>query len=132
MKIIRSLNDFHALPESPVQAMVAERIAMLEEFGPYVPTLGWFVIVETGDVDVPVDAPCPSLLEDGDGLHFGDRGYFSPFEFCTRHDSGIFELVRVLSDSGEAVAVFVPDAPGISTNLLLLCRTFQEICHAHS
>lgn len=131
MKIIRSLTDLDGIPKSLIRSMVDERIAMLSEYGPYVPELGWFVIVEAGDVDIPVGVPCPSLFEDADGIRFDAHGYFSPYEFCIQQD-GVFELVRVLSDAGEAVAIFVPDGPEISAELLTMCRTLAEVNHADS
>lgn len=133
MLTIRSLNDFEAMPEGPIRSLIAERLAMLAEYGDYDPSLGWFLVVEVGDaVDWPADMPCPSLLLDSGDVPFGDPAWFSPFEFCIRHDCGVFELVRVLSDAGEAVAIFAPDDPGIPAELLSMCRTLAEVSHADS
>ncbi len=125
MQTIRHPNDVRFLRDETIQQLVAERFAMLAEYGPYVPeTHGWFLIVEPGDDPAqPESLPCPALLGDDDRIRFGEEGYFSPFEFCEFHDGKVFELVRVISDAGEAVAIFIPDLPGVSPDLLCLCRT---------
>lgn len=133
MLTIRSLSDFDAMPKGPIRSLIAERLGMLAEYGPYDPALGWFVVVEVGDsVDWPADMPCPDVQLDSDEVPFSDPAWCSPFEFCIQHDCGVFELVRVLSDAGEAVAIFVPDDPGIPAEWLTLCRTLAEASHADS
>lgn len=124
MKIIRSLNDFEHLQVGPVRELIGEALTMLQEFGPYRPELGWFLVAEPEDhPEHPEDWPCPPLLLDADGLTWGDPEYYSPFEFCIRHECGVFELVRILSDAGEAVAIYVPDRPDSPPALLQLCRS---------
>lgn len=131
MKTIRSLSEFEQLPASSIRDLIGERLTMLEEYGVYSPRLGWFLIVEAGDKpEYPEDWPCPPLLLDSADLPIDAPGYFSPYEFCVRHDCGVFELVRVVCDDGESVAIFVPDRPEISVDLLRLCRTLEAV-HAN-
>lgn len=127
MQMIRHPNDVRLVRHAGIQSLIGERFAMLEEYGPYDPDeLGWFLVIESGDQPLQCERwPCPPLLQDEDGLPVDHPDFCSPYEFCIRHDTGIFELVRVLSDGGEAVAIFIPDQPDISTDLIHLCRTLS-------
>ena len=107
-----------------IQQLVQQRFSeLIEEYGDYNPQeLGWFVCVESSDTDRDCRAFHPSLLTDYNGNEFGQVGYYSPYEFCTDHGD-CYELVRVLSDGGEAIAVFVPKEAAACPMLLQLCES---------
>lgn len=107
-----------------VQQLVGQRFTeLINEYGEYNPQeLGWFVYVEITDTDNDCRAHHPNLLTDYDGIEFGQAGYYSPYEFCIDHGD-CFELVRVLSDGGEAIALFVPKNAVSCPLMLQLCQS---------
>lgn len=107
-----------------VQHLVQQHFTeLIAEYGEYNPQeLGWFVYVETTDADNDCRAYHPNLLTDYDGIEFGQADYYSPYEFCIDHGD-CYELVRVLSDGGEAIAVFVPKEATNCPLMLQLCQS---------
>lgn len=107
-----------------VQHLVQQHFTeLIAEYGEYNPQeLGWFVYVETTDTDNDCRAHHPNLLTDYDGIEFGQASYYSPYEFCIDHGD-CYELVRVLSDGGEAIAVFVPKDATNCPLMLQLCQS---------
>ena len=107
-----------------VQHLVQQHFTeLISEYGEYNPQeLGWFVYVETTDADNDCRAYHPNLLTDYDGIEFGQADYYSPYEFCIDHGD-CYELVRVLSDGGEAIAVFVPKEATNCPLMLQLCQS---------
>ena len=107
-----------------IQQIVVQRFnELIKEYGEYNPQeLGWFVFVEITDTDHHCRAHQPNLLTDYDDIEFGQAGYYSPYEFCIDHGD-CYELVRVLSDSGEAIAVFVPKEATNCPLMLQLCQS---------
>ena len=107
-----------------VQHLVQQHFTeLIAEYGEYNPQeLGWFVYVETTDTDNDCRAYHPNLLTDYDGIEFGQADYYSPYEFCIDHGD-CYELVRVLSDGGEAIALFVPKEATHCPLMLQLCQS---------
>lgn len=107
-----------------IRQLTQQRLTdLIAEYGEYNPQeLGWFVYVETTDTDNDCRAHHPNLLTDYDGIEFGQAGYYSPYEFCIDHGD-CYELVRVLSDGGEAIAVFVPKEATNCPLMLQLCQS---------
>jgi hypothetical protein len=130
MLAIKSQFEITSIEHEHIRSLVIERFAMLRRDFPesYDPARhGWFLIIGDGDVlDEAIQAGCPPLLLDADDVPFGDDDYFNPYEFCVDHGD-CFELVRVISDYGEAVTIFVPKSPFIHPSLWQLCQTLSAI-----
>ena len=88
-------------------------------------TAARFVIVQPGDTIADADQALGfSILQSlGDGTRYGDPDFSPGWEWIEDHGFA-FELVFIFTDDGFAHVVFVPNAPGISTDLLNLCRTY--------
>ncbi len=85
-----------------------------------------FVIVQVGDSVAALEQEtcCPIMhnLFDAD-IHFGHADYYPSFEVLTEH-ARCYEMVFILSDGGDGVAIFIPKVIGIAPELLAFCREY--------
>ena len=127
MKIIKDIRFVGRIEHSEISSLVQERIEMLnKEFAMYEPDdFGQIVIIESMDTDEQCLQFEPNLLADYEGIEYGKRDYCSPYEFCKSHDT-CYELVRVLSDYGHAIVLFVPKDSVTCPRLLSLCDEFSQ------
>jgi hypothetical protein len=88
-------------------------------------TAARFVIVQPGETIADLDQALgfSSLQNLGDGTRYCDPDFSPGWEWIEDHGFA-FELVFIFTDDGFAHVVLVPNAPGISTDLLNLCRTY--------
>lgn len=84
-----------------------------------------FVIVQPGDTIADADRALGfSILQNlGDAARYGDLDFSPGWEWIEDHGH-TYELVFIFTDDGFAHVVLVANAPGISTNLLNLCRAY--------
>jgi len=130
MHIIRTWADVSAYLDGSIDPALAQllqtRRDQLIDLGD-LPDLGTFVIIDCGDelqtIEGALQLPIATNLIDG--KRFGDPDFMPSFEFIQRHD-GCYELVFILSDDGFGHVVIVPDAEGVDSALLELCRTYGD------
>lgn len=123
MLIIRDPADVKLILEPSIRALVQERFCYLlaEYEAPYRPELhGWFAVLEGRDSPEAYQV----FVADWEGHLPDEDAYSSPFECCENHAES-YELVRVLADCGEAVALYVPKTLPDDDALIQLCRTLS-------
>ncbi len=86
----------------------------------------YFVIVQAGDsvaeLEQEIRYPIMHNLFDAD-IHFGHADFCPSFEVLEEHDR-CYEMVFILSDGGEGIAIFIPKVIGIDPELMAFCREY--------
>ena len=128
MLSICSTADMTRALASPIDAelrcLLALRCKQLTEQNKYdVAEVAHFVVVQPGDTleAIEAEANAPIATNFVDGTRYGDANFAPSFEWVENHGRWR-EAVTILSDDGFAVALFVPDEPGVDPTLLALLR----------
>lgn len=121
-----SLKGALDLPLPPeLRALLVPRIARLPATG--LAHLTHLIIIEPGDTeaDVVPEIGFSPLVNPLDRARYGSPSFQPFWDELYRH-GGWFELIVTVGNSGFAVVVFIPDAPGVEPDLLALCRTYAR------
>ena len=123
--------DAAARLDAGVRAVLALRLAQLAEFlDDYaLAELATFHVAEPGDTLTSLAAQTGLPIAHGwcDDAPYGTPGFAPAWDVLERHDTeagAVFEFVFVLSDSGYAEVLLVPDRPDTDETLLALCRRY--------
>ena len=123
--------DAAARLDAGVRAVLALRLAQLAEFlDDYaLAELATFHVAEPGDTLASLAAQTGLPIAHGwcDDAPYGTPGFAPAWDVLERHDTeagAVFEFVFVLSDSGYAEVLLVPDRPDTDETLLELCRAY--------
>lgn len=123
MHIIR--NDTTAITNDDIRQLVQQRINDLECEGTDTATLGYFLIVESGDTLNALSAQIGfSIIANRfTGIRFDHPDFTPSFEFI--EDAGCcYDMVFILSDDGFGIEVFVPKTDGIDPYLIAMCLQY--------
>lgn len=87
------------------------------------------VIVQPADTaaDLTREITLSPLVNPLDGSHFGSENFQPFWDWLIRHDSGWFEMIVTVGNSGFAFVLFIQDAEGGDPALLALCRTYAGV-----
>lgn len=117
--------------DAGVRAVLALRLAQLAEYLDDFPLadLATFRVAEPGDTLASLAAQTRLPIVHGwcDDAPYGTPGFAPAWDVLERHDTeagSVFEFVFVLSDSGYAEVLLVPDRPDTDETLLALCRRY--------
>ena len=123
--------DAAARLDAGVRAVLALRLAQLAEFlDDYaLAELATFHVTEPGDTLASLAAQTRLPIAHGwcDDAPYGTPDFAPAWDVLERHDTeagAVFELVFVMSDSGYAEVLLVPDRPDRDEMLLALCRRY--------
>lgn len=123
--------DAAARLDAGVRAVLALRLAQLAEFlDDYaLAELATFHVADPGDTLTSLAAQTGLPIAHGwcDDAPYGTPGFAPAWDVLERHDTeagAVFEFVFVLSDSGYAEVLLVPDRPDTDETLLALCRRY--------
>lgn len=120
-----------ASPTAPIapelQNLLQRRVTDWTETG--VLALTHLVIVQPADTAADLRREitlCP-LISPLDGSHFGSKDFQPFWDWLIRHDSGWFEMIVTVGNSGFAFVLFIEDAEGVDPDLLALCRAYAGV-----
>lgn len=123
--------DAAARLDAGVRAVLALRLAQLAEFlDDYtLAELATFHVAEPGDTVASLSAETGLPIAHGwcDDAPYGTPDFAPAWDVLERYDTeagAVFEFVFVLSDSGYAEVLLVPDRLGTDDTLLALCRHY--------
>ena len=123
--------DAAARLDAGVRAVLALRLAQLAEYlDDYaLYELATFHVAEPGDTLASLAAQTDLPIGHGwcDDTPYGTPAFAPAWDVLERHDieaGSVFEFVFVLSDSGYAEVMLVPDRPDTDETLLALCRSY--------
>lgn len=127
--------DAAARLDAGVRAVLTLRLAQLAEYldaplGAFpLADLATFHVAEPGDTlaSLVVQTRLPIAHGWCDDAPYGTPGFAPAWDVLERHDTeagSVFEFVFVLSDSGYAEVLLVPDRPDTDETLLGLCRSY--------
>ncbi len=101
--------------------LVRQRYAEISEVGDV-----HFVIAQAGDsvAELEQETRCPIThnLFDAD-IHFGHADFCPSFEVLEEH-ARCYEMVFILSDGGDGIAIFIPKVIDIDPELMALCHAY--------
>lgn len=112
-------------PVSPeLQHLLAERVE--QWIATDVLGLTEVLIIEREDTvrDITREITLSPLVNPLDGARFGSEGFRPVWDWLQRHDSGWFEMIITVGDSGFAYVLFIRDADGVDPASLALCREY--------
>lgn len=123
--------DAAARLDAGVRAILALRLAQLAEYLDELPLadLATFRVAEPGDTLASLSAQTGLPIAHGwcDDKPYGTPDFAPAWDVLERHETeagAVFEFVFVLSDSGYAEVLLVPDRPDTDGTLLALCRRY--------
>lgn len=127
--------DAAARLDAGMRAVLALRLAQLAEYldaplGAFpLADLATFRVAEPGDTLASLAARSGLPIAHGwcDDAPYGTTDFAPAWDVLERHDTeagAVFEFVFVLSDSGYAEVLLVPDRPDTDETLLALCRRY--------
>lgn len=123
--------DAAARLDAGVRAVLALRLAQLAAYLDDFPLddLATFHVAEPGDTLASLATQTGLPIAHGwcDDAPYGTPGFAPAWDVLERHDTeagGVFEMVFVLSDSGYAEVLLVPDRSDTDETLLALCRRY--------
>lgn len=123
--------DAAARLDAGVRAVLVLRLAQLVEYLDDLPLadLATFHVAEPGDTLASLAAQTGLPIGHGwcDDAPYGTPAFAPAWDVLERHDTeagAVFEFVFVLSDSGYAEVLLVPDRPDTDEMLLALCRRY--------
>lgn len=146
MIILSDPSDLPSITNPVIRQWVAFRIQQLASSAPPA-TPCQFIVVEGGEAvselesaagypilsslfdDLPYTdpdfQPCSEILE----VHHHEHQCIYELQRSYEHQciyelQRIYEMVFISSDDGTATAIFIPDEPGVDSDLLAMCRSF--------
>lgn len=129
MQIINDLGGISRVQSPGIRQVLTQRISQIEiREGETLTDLGTFYVVNPGDTIAQLEEATGCCITSdlfGDA-HYGDDDFTPSFEWLERHsDQQCFEMVFIMTDDGYFTVLFIPDGPGIDSELLSLCREYS-------
>jgi hypothetical protein len=123
--VVRDLQSTQKISNPTIRALVQQRINDLGGEAFDTASLGYFLVVESGDTTEAIHAQVGfNILQNRfTGIRFDATGFTPSFEFIEEFPA-CYDMVFVLDDSGFGIELFVPKEEGIDTDLLAMCRMF--------
>lgn len=125
MQIVFDLAGASQISDSAVRELVQQRINDLGGEAFDSAALGYFLVLEGGDTLNTLEAQLgfSIVVNRFTGIRYDQPGFTPSFEFI--EDLGhCYDMVIVLSDSGYAVEIMVPNKAVGVIDLLTMCRKF--------
>jgi hypothetical protein len=127
MHVLRKLECISKLPDLALRQLIEQRIQEISEFCTWdADVLGPFIVIEPGDTaqDLATEIGFSILINSFDGSTFGEDEFAPSFEWANAHSERLFEFVFVTNDDGFGYDIFIPNEPGIDSNLLAFCQQY--------
>ncbi len=125
MHIVRSLQSTQHISNIAIRDLVQQRINDLGGEAFDSASLGYFLVVESGDTIAAISAAVGfNILHNRfTGIRYDATGFTPSFEFIEEFPS-CYDMVFVIDDTGFGVELFVPTTDGIDTDLLAMCQMY--------
>ena len=122
---VRDQSSIHQIGNIEIRELVTQRMDDLGGDAFDANTLGYFLVVESGDTIEAIAAQLgfDILCNCFTGIRYDQTGFTPSFEFVEKF-SACYDMVFILSDDGYGVEVFVQKASGVSLELLVMCQRY--------
>jgi hypothetical protein len=108
-----------------LHAILADELATAETCE--LQDLTYILVIQPGDTEEAIkdEIGWSPLVNPVEGTRFGTAD-FLPYWVAIEDLGGWYELIHAVSNDGFAYILLIEDAPGVSTDLLRMCRQYAE------
>ena len=128
MQIVRDPSLANTVENAEIRSLIQKLYSEICDGAPFeYDRHGYMVVVEPGDTVQSLEEAtgCSILKDPTNDARLGDPSFVPAFEFIDEHSS-CYRLDLTINDDGFGVAIIVPKAEGINSELLQLCARYAE------